>query len=107
MLKVRISVPSGVSRGDVITIKTLVSHPMETGFRRDAMGVAIPRNILTEFECRLDDERVFRADFHPAIAANPYLAFPLRAGRSGTLWFRWLDQHDEETLVSRDFTVGD
>lgn len=105
MLNARISLPAAASRGEVITIKTLVSHPMETGFRRDAIGRAIPRNILTDFECRLDEELVFRAHFHPAVAANPFLAFPLRAERSGTLWFLWRDQHGEETLLSRDLVV--
>ncbi len=106
-MKTRISIPSTVTRGEVITIKTLVSHPMETGFRRDALGAVIPRNILTEFECRLDEDTIFRADFHPAVAANPYLAFRMRAERSGTLWFRWRDQHGEETLVSRELLVDE
>ena len=105
MLKTRIAVPERAVRGEVITIKTLVSHPMETGFRRDALGSSIPRNILTEFECLLDGERVFRADLHPAIAANPFMAFRLRAERSGTLSFRWRDQHGEETEVTRELVV--
>jgi sulfur-oxidizing protein SoxZ len=105
MLNARISVPAVAAPGEVITIKTLVSHPMETGYRRDRMGVRIPRNILTEFECRLDDELVFRADFEPAVSANPYLAFHLRATRSGTLWFRWRDQNGEVTTERRELQV--
>ena len=104
-MDVRISVPSRAARGDVITIKTLVSHPMETGFRRDALGSRIPRNILTEFECLLDGEPVFRAHFHAAVAANPYLAFHLRAQRSGTLLFRWVDQQGQETVATRELEV--
>lgn len=105
MLKARISVPASATRGEVITIKTLVSHPMETGFRRDALGSPIPRNILTDFECRLDDDVIFRARFHPAVAANPFLAFHLRAERSGTLRFLWRDQNGEETVLTRELTV--
>ena len=105
MLNARISAPTVATRGEVLTIKTLVSHPMETGFRRDAMNVVIPRNIITEFECRLDDELVFRADFEPAISANPYLAFHLRATRSGTLWFRWREQNGEVTTERRELQV--
>lgn len=104
-MDVRISLPTQVARGAVITIKTLVSHPMETGFRRDALGSRIPRNILTEFECLLDGEPVFRAHFHPAVAANPYLAFHLRAQRSGTLLFRWVDQQGQETVATRELEV--
>ncbi len=106
MLKARISVPATAARGEVITVKTLVSHPMETGFRRDALGTRIPRNILTQFECLLDDDTVFRADFHPAVSANPFLAFRLRAERSGTLTFRWRDQHGEVTVVTRELEVN-
>lgn len=80
---------------------------METGFRRDAVGTAIPRNILTDFECLYNKRPVFRAKFHPAISANPFLAFHVRADQSGTLTFRWLDQHGAETIVSRDLVVDD
>ncbi|MEE4277631.1 MAG: thiosulfate oxidation carrier complex protein SoxZ [Halieaceae bacterium] len=107
MLNARISVPAVARRGEILTIKTLVSHPMETGFRRDAMNQRIPRNILTEFVCRLDDELVFRVDLHPAISANPYLAFHLRATRSGTLWFLWRDQNGEVTTERRELQVND
>ena len=107
MLKARISIPPKAAKGEVITVKTLISHPMETGFRRDAVGAAIPRNILTEFECRYNERSVFRAKFHPAIAANPFLSFHVRAEQSGTLTFRWRDQHGAETVVSRDLVVDD
>jgi hypothetical protein len=56
-------------------------------------------------ECLLDGERVFRADLHPAMAANPFLAFRLRATRSGTLRFRWRDQHGEESVETRELVV--
>ena len=107
MLKARISLPAKAARGEVITIKTLVSHPMETGFRRDAMGTAIPRNILTGFECLYNGRTVFRAEFHPAIAANPYLAFHIRADASGELLLRWRDQNGELSTHSRQLQVDD
>ena len=107
MLKARVSIPPKAANGEVITVKTLISHPMETGFRRDAVGATIPRNILTEFECLYNERLVFRAKFHPAIAANPFLSFHVRAERSGTLTFRWRDQHGAETVVSRELVVDD
>jgi sulfur-oxidizing protein SoxZ len=81
--------PPAVLRGSVVEIRTTLQHPMETGHRRDAAGVLQPRDIATRFECRLDGVRVFAADLFPAVAANPYLAFPLRADRGGTLQFLW------------------
>jgi sulfur-oxidizing protein SoxZ len=75
MPQARISVPRSASRGEVIEIKTLIQHPMETGFRRDLAGDAIPVHIIERFICTYNGKEVFRADFHPAVAANPYLTF--------------------------------
>lgn len=84
-----IHLPSPIVRGSVVEIRTTLAHPMETGHRRDSGGTLLPRDIVTRFECRLDGQRVFEADLFPAIAANPYLAFLLRAEREGELRFTW------------------
>lgn len=106
MTNVRISAPETATAGDLIEIKTLISHPMESGFRRDAVGKAIPRNILSKFVCRYNGYEVFRADFFPAIAANPYLSFFVLARESGELVFEWTDQHGEVTRASRRIDVA-
>ena len=62
---------------------------METGFRRTQLGELIPRDIVTRFACIYNGVEVFRADLHPAIAANPLIAFSTVAAESGTLEFRW------------------
>ena len=84
-----ITLPASARRGDVVDVRTLVSHAMETGYRTGSDGQPLARDILRRFECRFDGELVFGADLAPAIAANPYLAFSLRATASGTLSFRW------------------
>lgn len=84
-----ITLPPTVRAGEVIEIRTLIAHPMETGHRADGQGGMVPRRILRRFACRLDGQPVFAADLHAAIAANPLIAFPLRAQRSGTLEFVW------------------
>ena len=106
-IKVRISVPRLVELGGVIEIKALASHPMETGFRRDHKGAAIPRDIITHFECTFAGRTVFEAEFGPGIAANPFLAFHMRADASGPLLFRWTDQHGNVTEAARKLTVSD
>ena len=88
----RISVPDRARAGEVIEVKTLIAHPMESGFRRDALGQPIPRDILQSFVCRYDGREVFRAEFFPGVAANPFLAFHVRATKSATLEFEWIDQ---------------
>jgi sulfur-oxidizing protein SoxZ len=83
----------------------MIGHPMETGHRRDSGGVRVLRNIVTRFECRLDGRVVFAADLYPATAANPYLAFWLRAQRSGSLEFRWQGDNGFVHSESRPFNV--
>lgn len=90
MNTVLINVPPRAKRGEVIQIKTLISHVMETGFRRTTLGDAIPRDILNEFRCSYNGVEVFRAEIHPAIAANPFFAFTTVATESGTIEFHWI-----------------
>ena len=89
MANARIDVPATARRGEIIEIRTLVRHSMETGFRRDYLGKQVPRNIITEFVCTYNGVEVCRALLHPAISANPYLAFSTIATESGTLVFNW------------------
>lgn len=102
MARALITLPASAPRGSVIEIRCLIAHPMETGYRRDADGSLLARNILRCFECRFEGTLVFAAELYPAIAANPYLAFHLRAIESGTLSFRWSgDQGFEQTETAR------
>lgn len=84
-----ITLPPTSRAGEVIEIRTLIAHPMETGHRADGQGGVVPRRILRRFSCRLEGEPVFAAELHPAVAANPLIAFWLRVQRSGTLEFLW------------------
>ena len=84
-----INVPAQAKRGEVIEIKTLIAHAMETGFRRNQLGAALPRDIIQLFVCTYNGAEIFRAELHPAIAANPFISFSTVATESGTLEFRW------------------
>jgi sulfur-oxidizing protein SoxZ len=84
-----INLPKSAKPGEVVTVKTLISHPMETGFRPGPDGRILPRNIVTEFVCRFEGEEIFRAELFPASAANPYLTFTWVATRSGSFTFTW------------------
>ena len=99
-----INVPQRAKRGDIITIKTLISHPMETGYRYSETGKRIPRNIITDFKCTYNGEEIFRAELYPATAANPFLTFTTVATESGTITFHWsgdngFDQTTSKTIV--------
>ena len=84
-----INVPRKAKRGDVIEIKTLISHQMETGFRHGTNGRMIPRDIITSFTCKYNGEEIFSTLLYPAIAANPFMTFYAVARESGTLAFTW------------------
>lgn len=86
---VRLDVPKTAKRGEIIDIKTLVAHTMETGFRRTHLGAPIPRDIITTFVCLYNGIEVFRAELHPSISANPFIQFSTVATESGTLEFKW------------------
>ena len=81
--------PEALRRGVPGEIRITLGHPMEIGLRPDGAGNVVPRRLVTRFECRLDGALVFAADLYPAIAANPYLAFWLRADGPGLLSFEW------------------
>lgn len=103
MAEPRVRVPSTARAGEVIEIKTLLSHPMETGHRRDVYGKLIPRQIIHTFTCTYNGTEVFRADWYPAVAANPYLAFFTVATESGRLRFEWID--DEGTVYATEAEI--
>jgi sulfur-oxidizing protein SoxZ len=84
-----VNVPAQAKRGEVIEIRTLARHVMETGFRRTQLGELIPRDILTSFVCTYNGAEIFRAELHPALAANPLLTFTTVATETGTIAFTW------------------
>ena len=83
-----INVPKTAKRGEVIEIKTLISHIMETGFRHSNTGQVIPRDIITSLRCTYNGEEIFSTVFFPAIAANPFVTFFTVATESGTIAFQ-------------------
>jgi len=102
----RINVPANAKRGDIIEIRALVAHTMETGFRRTFLGVPIPREIINLFVCTYNGEEIFRAELHPAIAANPYFQFFTVATESGKLEFQWSGDNGFSVTESASITVG-
>ena len=89
--KPRIKLPKSASAGEVITIKTLISHEMESGQRKDKDGNPIPRKIINKFSCAFNGQPVFECDLDPSISANPYMEFTAKVAESGTFKFTWVD----------------
>ena len=106
-MKTRISIPATAKKGDILNIKTLASHPMHSGFRRDAIGALVPRDIINRFRCEYQGRLVFEAKFGPGTAANPFLSFHLRADERGNVAFIWIDQQGERTEELRFLDIVD
>lgn len=104
-VKPRIKVPKKAKKGEVIEIKTLITHKMESGQRRDKDGNKIPRQIINRFECKYNGEVVFSSDWHGAISANPYMSFHTVATESGTLEFTWVDDNGSVYSKTAKITV--
>jgi len=98
--KPRVKVPKSASAGDIISIKSLVSHTMESGQRKDKEGNVIPRMIINKFECQFNGATVFSCDIDAAVAANPFLEFKARVNESGTFKFMWTD--DDGTVIEAE-----
>ena len=105
MAKPLISVPAKAKKGEIIEIKTLIAHIMETGFRHSESGDTIPRNIINSFAYTYAGAEIFRADLSPAIAANPFIAFTTVALESGPMKFSWTDDKGETQTETVQITV--
>jgi sulfur-oxidizing protein SoxZ len=87
----RVKLPESVKVGDIIEVKTLVTHVMETGHRKTADGEPIPRDILNLFVAKFGEREVFRAEMGPGISANPFISFQMRVEGPGSFTFSWTD----------------
>ncbi|MEA2938914.1 MAG: sulfur-oxidizing protein SoxZ [Alphaproteobacteria bacterium] len=105
MARALINVPAKARKGEVIAIKTLISHEMETGYRHDNVGKPIPRDIISLFVCSYNGQEIFRAELFPAISANPFVSFFTVATDSGKIEFKWTGDNDFSVTEAVNITV--
>lgn len=101
----RVQIPKEARRGEMIEVRIVIQHPMETGFRRDDVGQIIKRNVINIVSCRYNGAEVFRADLSSGIAANPYLQFYTVAEASGEFEFTWMDDEGREGTERQSVVV--
>ncbi len=89
--KPRVKVPKTAAVGDVVTIKSLISHKMESGQRKDAEGKLIPRSIINRFTCDFNGVNVIDVTIEPAVSTNPYFEFDAKVDAAGEFKFTWYD----------------
>jgi sulfur-oxidizing protein SoxZ len=105
--KARVKVPKSVKKGEIFQVKTLISHKMETGQRKNKKtGAKIPRMIINRFTCTYNGKVVLDSEWHPPISANPYMAFFVRADKSGELVFKWTDDNGVTVEKTASITVN-
>ena len=90
-VKPRVKVPKTAAAGEVIVIKTLISHKMESGQRKDSDGNKIPRSIINRFTCDFNGQSVIDVNLEPAISTNPYFQFESVVPETGEFKFTWYD----------------
>lgn len=101
----KVSVPPTAPAGEIVTLRALISHPMETGLRLSATQEWVRQRIVSRFSCAFDGQEVIRVRLYPAVSTNPYFQFHARVERSGTFTFEWYDTTDETYTASAPITV--
>jgi len=104
--KPRIKLPETVKVGDIIEVKTLVTHVMETGNRKDKDGKPIPRMIVHTFVAKFGEAEVFRAELGSGVSANPYISFQMRVPGPGTFELSWTDDSGATTVETTPLNVA-
>jgi sulfur-oxidizing protein SoxZ len=102
----RVQMPRAAKRGEVIEVRILIQHAMETGYRHDEVGHVIKRNVINVFSCRYNGVEVFRADLSSGIGANPYLQFYTVAEANGVFEFAWIDDEGKQGLERQSIVVS-
>jgi sulfur-oxidizing protein SoxZ len=102
----RVRIPAQAKPGELIEIKTLISHDMENGQRKDSSGATVPRKIINKFTAAFNGKTVFEADWNPAISANPYQSFFYKVVESGEFTFAWKDDDGSDYVATNKLTVA-
>ncbi len=105
-VKPRVKVPSSAAAGEAVTIKTLISHKMESGQRKDDDGNVIPRSIINRFTCDFNGQNVVDVTMEPAISTNPYFEFQATVPEAGSFQFTWYDDDGSVYEESKDIAIG-
>ncbi len=102
----RVKVPKSASAGETITLKTLISHPMESGQRKDSSGNVIPRSIINRFTCEFNGQMVVDVTMEPAISTNPYFEFDATVPEAGEFKFTWYDDDGDVYEDTKAIAIG-
>lgn len=102
----RVKAPATAKAGEIVEIKTLISHEMETGLRKDKQGQLIPRKIINAFKATFNGKDVVNMTIFPSVSANPYIVFFLKVDQSGDLEMTWTEDGGATATDKKTITVA-
>ncbi|MGR3621801.1 thiosulfate oxidation carrier complex protein SoxZ [Pseudophaeobacter sp.] len=105
-VKPRVKVPKTAAAGEAVTIKTLISHQMESGQRKDKEGNVIPRSIINRFTCAFNGQMVADVTIEPAVSTNPYFQFEATVPEAGEFAFTWYDDDGSVYETSKAIKIA-
>lgn len=100
-VKARVKVPNKAEVGEIVEIKTLISHPMHSGRAVDSDGNIVPRKIINSFTANFNGKTIFKVDMRPSVSSNPFLVFPFKVTEAGTFDFIWVEDGGQEYTASK------
>lgn len=101
---IRVKIPDECQVGDIIELRTLIKHPMETGNRKNSSGQIIPKNIIKYLKIMYDKQIIFSAEFGSGISENPYISFYMKVDDSPNVLIVWED--DRGTQWSKEILLN-
>ncbi|OSM02094.1 thiosulfate oxidation carrier complex protein SoxZ [Magnetofaba australis] len=96
-----------VAKDSIVTIKTMIKHPMESGLRKDsATGDLIPAHHIVLFEAEYLGKKILSADWTGGVSKNPFFSFDMKASATGDVKVTWKDNKGGEWSESASLTVS-
>ncbi len=101
----RVQWPDRIAPGDVVKVRLLIQHPMDTGYLQDLQGKLVPRNVIRQLTCTLGKQEVLRVEPSSGIAADPYFEFYLRADQTAEFRAEWQDDRGFQGVLVQTLKV--
>jgi sulfur-oxidizing protein SoxZ len=87
----RIRIPDRIRRGEVVTVTSIISHPMDTGFFRSADGQPIPAYFIKDVVITYGDQEIARFEWTSGVSRDPVVTYTLKADKEAPLTMTWSD----------------
>lgn len=104
--RARLRVPASAAPGETVTIRTVATHPMQSGLMPGPDGVTPPRNLIERFHCSFNGDTVIEVDLGPGVSVDPFIEFDAVVQESGEFVFTWVETDGTTHTETAAITVG-